>query len=123
MTMYTELLAAAWEANADDPSQGNVAPGDLLGRLLELRALIEGTGDPVNADGDGHAAKGMDRVANELSYDVTLMALAASVGIGADPDRFVDPEAERCHLERALEEAGVAVAEKAGRCTDCPDAR
>ncbi len=123
MTMYTELLTVAWQTNAHDPAQDGVSRGDLLGRLLEMRALLDGAGTPVDTDGDGHTPTGVDRVANQLSYDVTLMALAATIGIGADPDLFVEPEAERRRLERALEAAGVAVAEMASQCSEGPDAR
>jgi len=121
--MYTQLLAAAWQADVDGPAPDNASSGDLLGRLLGLRPLIEAGGGPANTDQDGHPGKGGDLVANQLSYDVTLMALAATVGIDAGPDRFAEPVAERRRLERALGEAGVDVAEMASQRADCPDAR
>jgi|GEM_PF-6666571 len=106
--MYAQLLAAAWEDFLNDPEDDEATPGDLLAQLIELWPMVHPERDGKNdQDGDGHRPKGLGGVATELTYDVTLLRLASTVGIEPQPARFTHPVAERRRLERTLSAAGI----------------
>lgn len=106
--MYTQLLGAAWEEFAGEPTDDGATPGDLLVRLLDLWPVVQPGAKGRGSDGvPGPSSKGVDTVANHLGYDVTLMRLAATIGIEPDPTGFIDPTAGRRRLESALGEAGI----------------
>ncbi len=112
--MYSQLLTAAWDEFADDPEYDGATSGELLARLLDLRAAVH-PGSDGEQGGDGLGPKGLDTMANELTYDLTLLRLASAVGIPAEPRRFTDPRSERRRLEGELSTSGVNLGELGGR--------
>jgi len=102
MSMYAELLVAAW--GQQGPAEDGVTEWDACEEVLRCRAR---QGESVRA------AAGPDLVpvvlALELAYDVALLRLALVVGVETDPSRFDQPQQERDRLEGALRALGISL--------------
>jgi hypothetical protein len=100
MSMYTQLLEAAVEARAmhdnADAIESPFAEASRCRRQLVVAAS-------VGTDGDRTSAV----LAHQVSYDISLMELARSVGIDCDPNEFDRPEQQRRKLEHALQTRGI----------------
>jgi len=93
--MYVTLLSGAldlWDADLDDDA--------LLDYVRECRASL-----PAHDLGAGVWSE--TAVAAEISYDRSLVCLAARRGIDVTPENFVHPKIERERLEFELFRLGV----------------
>jgi len=102
MSMYTQLLHAAFE-------QRRLAPSELKERVaieevVRCRVELE-KGVPPGLDPDTVPVV----LALQIGYDVALLELAQVVGVDTDPVRFDQPQLERERLERALTALGISL--------------
>jgi hypothetical protein len=98
MSMYSQLLASVLDHGAgDEPT-----PDEALGQLILSRSRLAEA-----ASSGSESAPVSIALADQLSYDVALIALATSIGIRCDVRRFERPEVERNRLEGALQSRGV----------------
>jgi hypothetical protein len=102
MSMYTELLVAAW--GQQGPAEAGATERGAFEEVLRCRARH---GESVRT------GAGPDLVpvvlALELAYDVALLRLALVVGVETDPSRFDQPRRERDRLEGALRALGISL--------------
>jgi hypothetical protein len=102
-SMYSELLAASWQAAADDRLGGtDGGEAELLRHLAERKRQL---GALVRARVVEEASAPADtptNIARNIEYDMTLLRLCTLRGIACGPSRFTHPLAERRRLERAL---------------------
>jgi hypothetical protein len=102
MSMYTQLLDAAFEERAPvpvDPREGGA-----LDAARRWRGELE-QGTPAATDPDAVPVV----LAREIGYDLALLELAGILGIDTDPSRFDQPLSERARLERAFLDLGIAL--------------
>jgi hypothetical protein len=101
--MYTELLSQALD-QIESSGEGQTT-GEALAELLRSRAQLSLAASRTLA---GWAPSA---VADELAYDVALMALARRHAVVCDPLRFERPREERLRLEQELASQGIRLAE------------
>jgi hypothetical protein len=102
MSMYVQFLEAALEAGADS------APTTTSAALAELRRCRRVLDTATNTHVGGQDTSAA--LADQLAYDVALMATARSVAITCDTRDFDRPQLQREELEQALEAKGVQLA-------------
>jgi hypothetical protein len=100
--MYTQLLDAALEARATSTSGDSDALESLFAEALRCRRQLVAAAS-AGTDGDRTSAV----LAHQVSYDISLMDLARSVGIVCNPNEFDRPEQQRRKLEQTLESRGI----------------
>jgi hypothetical protein len=99
MSMYTQLLNAAF---AQRPPAADRSESDAIDRVVRCRTELD-EGAPPGTDADSVPVV----LALEIGYDVSLLDLAAVVGVDTDPGRFDQPQSERERLERAFAALGI----------------
>jgi hypothetical protein len=102
--MYTQLLKAGLENFRMSGSQPTA--GEALAQLLRCRERIGH--DAVRQSGPVDV---LGAVADELAYDIALIALTRGLGISCDVHGFDQPQHERKILEGKLQERGVRLNE------------
>jgi hypothetical protein len=105
MSMYTQLLDAAFEQRA--------RPGGRITRRVAVAEVVRcrdelDEGVPRGTDPDTVPLV----LALEIGYDVALMELARVVGVDTDPSRFSQPRRERDRLEQAFNDLGIDLADQ-----------
>jgi hypothetical protein len=102
MSMYTELLDAAFDQRA--PVLVRATGRDALDAARRCRReILQDTPPATYPDAVPIV------LAREIGYDVALLELAAILGIETDPGRFEQPLLERARLERAFLDRGIAL--------------
>lgn len=103
MSMYTQLLEAAWRDRPGRTTSGaDTSQGGALDEVMRRRRQL---GEGLQA---GESAETVPaQLALQVAYDVALMDLARSVGIETEPSRFEQPQLERERLEDQLNAQGV----------------
>ena len=97
MSMYSQLLASAWQDRAAAGAGEDL--GEMVARLVELRARVGSlTDDPVASD-----------LALQLELDLVLLSLCVQVGLEADPSQFDRPLVGRRKVEEELRRRGIDV--------------
>jgi hypothetical protein len=97
MSMYSQLLDAAFDAGAPDVHGSRAAHfSDLL--LCQIQRQ-----DRVN----GQRPAAPSALASQVAYDLALIRLARSVGLACQPNDFSQPEVQRHELHRALASRGI----------------
>jgi hypothetical protein len=104
MMMYAQLIEAALERVG--PFEEARTIGDVLSELIRCRNGLDANG----RNGDA-ASWALHAVANEVAYDVVLIALARQFGIDCDPHAFDQPREERTRLEDAVAARGFVIDE------------
>jgi hypothetical protein len=104
VSMYADILDSAFGRRPKMASPPTMAEAvkelrDCRNRLAETRTVRRPTDWAASA------------LANQVAYDVALIELAHTVGIGCDPDSFDQPELRRSELSRELAARGVQVHE------------
>jgi hypothetical protein len=99
MSMYSQLLDAAFDAGAPDVGGSRTAH---LSDLLVCRTQRQ---DKVRVKGQN--AVGPSALASQVAYDLALIRLARSVGLPCQPDDFSQPELQRRQLHQALASQGI----------------
>jgi len=102
MSIYSELLASA-EGQRTPEEDGPVVGDAVLSQVLACRSQIDGRPPGVGDDqliGD---------LADNIAYDLALVSLCRSRGIGVDLARFDRPLVERRRLEEELKRLGLDV--------------
>ncbi len=115
MSMYTQLLEAAWkdrssasERDADATPDAD-PPDDTLDEVVRRRQELD---EGLRA---GESAETVPaQLALQIGYDVALMDLAQHLGIETEPSCFEQPQQERERLERELRDKGVRLEGAAG---------
>jgi hypothetical protein len=97
MSMYTQLLDAAYRERPDPPEEGPA-----VAEVLRCRCELE---ERVPPDMDPDAVPAV--LALQVGYDVALMRLSRLLGVETDPSRFEQPQLERHRLEQTLHERGI----------------
>jgi hypothetical protein len=100
MNMYSQLLGSALDHRAGDP----LSPGEALSHLVLCRSRFAKAASLRTGSGWASVA-----IADQLAYDVALIALAKGIGIPWDIRNFDRPEEERTRLEGALRSQGLDV--------------
>jgi hypothetical protein len=98
--MYTQLLGAALEARAASDAAAAIE-SPLAEALRCRRQLAVATSASIGVDRTSAV------LAHQVSYDISLMELARSVGIDCEPNEFDRPEQQRRKLEHALRSRGI----------------
>jgi hypothetical protein len=102
MSMYTQLLEAAWNQHPVSSGRGaDAAPDEALEEVLRRRRQLD-SGLGAGEDDELVPAQ----LALQIGYDVALMDLARCVGIETEPGGFEQPQRERERLEHELQERG-----------------
>lgn len=100
MSMYAQLLTVALAS--EDPADGTADTDELVANVARARARLPADPTPAAISGDVPAA-----VADQLAYDMALIALCRHLGIDCDVGAFNRPEAARSRLEHALTSSGL----------------
>ena len=95
VAMYVQLLTRAFADHAPAPDD------DLVARARTCRADLAAleSGAPTQ-----------DRLSVEIRYDLSLLWLCASLGVGSTPSSFCPADVERRRLEGVLAERGMEIA-------------
>jgi hypothetical protein len=104
MTIYTHLMGQALDEI--ESSRKGQTTGEALAELLRCRARLNSAAPSRTQAGWAPSA-----VADELAFDVSLMALARPHDLDCDPLRFERPQEERFRLEQGLAARGVRLDE------------
>jgi hypothetical protein len=104
MAMYAQLIEAALERVG--PSEEALSIGDVLSELIRCKNGLDSS-----RRNDSSAGWSLPAVANEIAYDVVLIALARQFGIKCDPRAFDRPREERARLEDAVAARGLVLHE------------
>lgn len=100
MSMYAQLLAVALAS--DDHAERTADTDELVAKVARARCRLPADPTPAAVSGDVPAA-----VADQLAYDMALIALCRHLGIDCDVGAFNRPDAARSRLERALTSSGL----------------
>ncbi len=100
--MYAKLLAAAL---ADRPSSEiDEDPGSLLSEVKWRHSLLDSSAHNNAISNSAPVA-----LADELAYDIALIALARSAGIQCDVNGFDQPVQQRLKLEQEVARQGIKI--------------
>ena len=111
MSMYSQLLRAALGTGASSSDESN--PRDALAELVRCRSRLSGN---VSHEGSDWASAA---VADELAYDIALIARCRSVGMPCDIGDFDNPRHGRARLEQAFESRGISLGSADGGIQAC----
>jgi hypothetical protein len=100
MSMYARILDTVMEGRTR-PDSGPTT-GEALSNLVRCRARLHSVA-PCGRRADWATTA----LADQLAYDVALIALAGCVGIACTPGAFERPEVGRAELNQALAARGV----------------
>ena len=102
--MFTQLLEAALKARATSADTDDI--GSAFAEVLRCRRQLAVA---ASAGTDGDRTSGV--LAHQVSYDISLMELAHSLGIDCGPNEFERPEQQRHKLENTLQTRGIELSQ------------
>jgi hypothetical protein len=97
MSMYTQILETAIEERQPQTASSEA---QALSELSQCRVRMNANLFNRGADWASTA------LANQIAFDVALIAFARSLGIACDPEAFEQPEVCRAELGRELASRG-----------------